>query len=103
MNWTWIRRGLLLAGVIYAWALIPLGFRPQVPNNPIRKSTQMITVDIDTPDETGVPWHAAGQVENACKPPVLLRPFEQSATSVRVLLRYKTKIVHDVIVPCPES
>jgi hypothetical protein len=100
MDKKWIFRGLMIAGGIYVWALIPVNIRPQIPRNPIRKSEQTITVNVDSPNETHVPWDAAERVQAACRPPVLLRPFEDNAATVRVLLRYRTNVVEDVHLKC---
>ncbi len=99
----WVFRALILAGAVYVWGMIPGNFRPRIPNSPISKGRPTITVDVDSPGETTVPWHAVGQVEKACAAPILLRPLMGDADKVEVLLRYQTTIVKDVTVPCPKG
>lgn len=100
MSWTLARRLFVVAGAIYLWGLVPLTIRPRIPHSPFQKNTQTIVVDVDSPAETTVPWRAAGAVADGCHAPVLLRPFESDADSVRVLLRYREKIVTDTTIKC---
>lgn len=100
-NWQIGRAILIGGGAVYLWALLPTNIRPQVPNNPLHKSEQTVTVDVDHADETQVPWRATGTVTAACKPPLLMRPFEGDAKTVRVLLRHQDRIVANVIMKCP--
>lgn len=90
-------------GFYWLWAAVPASLRPVIPNNPMHKSEQTITVDVDSPSETTLPARAAGPVTDACRPSLFLRPLEGNAKTVRVLLRYNTSIVGDIVVTCPEK
>lgn len=102
-NWQIARALLIGGGTIYAWALLPTSIKPQIPNNPMHKSEQTITVDVDHANETQVPWRAAGSVQSACKAPLFMRPFEGDAKTVRVLLKFQNRIVADTVVKCAKN
>lgn len=89
-------------GFYWLWAAVPASLRPTIPNNPMTKSEQTITVDVDSPSESGIPPRAHGEIMNACKPSLFLRPIEGQAETVRVLLRYKESVIGDIVVPCPK-
>lgn len=99
MDWKWIRRGLVLAGGLYLWALIPVGIKPSFVNSPIKKSDQTITVDIDS--RSG-PLSATNvdHIRTACKAPYALRPVMRSADHARVIEKLGTEVVSVHIVDC---
>ncbi len=92
---------LMGGGFYWLWAAVPASIRPVIPANPMHKSEQTITVQVDSAAETQVPARAAGQITHACEPSLFLRPIEGPATTVRVLLQYQTSIVGDVVIKCP--
>lgn len=89
-------------GFYWLWAAVPASLRPVIPNNPVHKSEQTITIEVDSPTDNQVPPRGVGQINDACKPSLFLRPLEGQAKTVRVLLQYKTTVVGDIVVTCPK-
>lgn len=77
-TWPWIRRGLVVVGVLSLVNFIPTSIRPGLSPTPFTKSEQQITVPAGTTD-------LARRITAACKAPLLLRPLMGSAKSVTVI------------------
>jgi hypothetical protein len=100
MRWPIIRRFLVAAGVIYAWALIPVQIRPSLPSSArLKKNQQTITVSLADPRLRV----STETLKNACEPPLFLQPFENSAATVRVLFKYQEQIIGVKTYDCPAT
>ncbi len=90
-----VRWAILIAGLVYLWALLPIGFRPQYTGSPFRKPDPTVDVDLGVvpTGKTATAATAAAvarskpsdsRLGSVCRPPILLRPVVRSADSVVV-------------------
>lgn len=86
-----VRYALMLVGLLYVWALLPVAFRPRLTGSPLRKPDPTVTVAHEPSKAT---------LEAACEPPNLLRPIVRNARQVVVRLTAKGKPVTETRVPC---
>ncbi len=85
-----VRWAILIAGLVYLWALLPIGFRPQYTGSPFRKPDPTMDVDLGVVPTVTAATAAAvarskpsdSRLESVCRPPTLLRPVVRPAHSV---------------------
>jgi hypothetical protein len=92
MKWEFVRRGLVVAGVLYLVILIPTNIRPSWNQSPLRKPSQTITVAAQSA-AGALPADFGTKLKNACKPSWALRPLMSSATKVTVLLTWNANVI----------
>ncbi len=95
-----LRYAVMLPGLLYLWALLPVSFRPQYTGSPLRKPDATVNVDISAARAAGVSTQtvaaaASGaglqklsnsRLKEACEPPGLLKPIVRPAQ--QVVVRY---------------
>jgi hypothetical protein len=93
-----LRYAVMLPGLLYLWALLPVSFRPQYTGSPLRKPDATVNVDISAAGAAGISTQtvaAAGaglvklsnsRLKQACEPPGLLKPIVRPAQ--QVVVRY---------------
>ena len=111
-----VRLAILVAGIVYLWALLPVSFRPQYTGSPFRKPDATVTVNLGNVDLGAVPTSATVTVKTAaavardrpstsrlkaaCEPPTLLRPVVRPAESVVVHYLGNGKVVAETRYDC---
>jgi hypothetical protein len=93
-----LRYGVMILGVVYLWALLPVSFRPQYTGSPLRKPDQTLTIEVALPaggagavaasalSASAAASHklSAGRIKSACEAPGPLRPIVRPARQVVV-------------------
>jgi hypothetical protein len=93
-----LRYGVMILGVLYLWALLPVSFRPQYTGSPLRKPDQTLTIDVAMPSSgtaavatsaltaaaTASHKLSSSRVKSACEAPGMLRPIVRPARQVVV-------------------
>ena len=90
-----LRYVVMLPGVLYLWALLPVSFRPQYTGSPLRKPDPTVNVDVSAAKAVGVSTSAvtaaaatgltklsSSRIKEACEPPALLKPIVEAATGI---------------------
>jgi hypothetical protein len=108
-----LRYAVMLPGILYLWALLPVSFRPQYTGSPFRKPDPTVNVDVSAAKaagvatatvtalaETGLTKLSNSRLKQACEPPTLLKPIVRPAQ--RVVVRYldNGKVVAEKIFDC---
>jgi hypothetical protein len=101
-----LRYLVMLPGLLYLWALLPVSFRPQYTGSPFRKADATLDVDVSaakaagvaTPALTAAAASGVDKVSNsrlkvACQPPALLKPIVRPALHVDVRYLDNGKVV----------
>jgi hypothetical protein len=107
-----LRYAVMLPGVLYLWALLPVSFRPQYTGSPLRKPDPTVTVDM-TARAAGVASKVltavAGpgsqklsikRLKAACEPPSVLRPIVRPAQQVVVRYTVNGRVVVEKRLAC---
>src|SRR5262249_47615401 len=93
-----LRYGVMVLGVLYIWALLPVSFRPQYTGSPLRKPDQTLTIDVATPSggagavatsaltaaATASHKLSSDRLKSACDAPGVLNPLVRPAREVVV-------------------
>jgi hypothetical protein len=93
-----LRYAVMVLGVIYLWALLPVSFRPQYTGSPLRKPDQTLTIEVAVPAggagnlaTSALTAGAAAshklstsRLKSACEAPGPLRPIVRPARQVVV-------------------
>jgi len=107
-----VRFALLVPGLLYLWALMPVSLRPQYSGSPFRKPDPTITVDVSAwklPGgaapaaliaQTAVPQPANSRLKAACEPPRLLRPIIRPSQHVDVRYVDNGRVVAERVYDC---
>ena len=108
-----LRYIVMLPGLLYLWALLPVSFRPQYTGSPLRKSDSTVNVDLVPPPrpasahrrwpprrETGLSKLSKARLKQACEPPLLLKPIVRPAHQVVVRYTNNGKVVAEKIFDC---
>jgi hypothetical protein len=107
------RYAVMLPGLLYLWALLPVSFRPQYTGSPFRKSDSTVNVDVSTARAAGIATHtvtslaatsltklSSGRLKDACEAPALLRPIMRPAQQVIVRYLDNGKVVAETRYSC---
>ena len=94
-----LRYVVLIPGLLYVWALLPVSFRPQYTGSPLRKPDPTVNVDvvgssvaggavqsIANAVGSGLSKLSSSRIKTACEPPGLLKPIVRPAK--QVVVRY---------------
>lgn len=93
-----LRWAILIPGVLYIWALLPISFRPHYTGSPLRKPDTTVSVDVVggaggagkqiVSDVGAIGLHKISneRIRQACEAPGLLRPIVRP--SQHVVVRY---------------
>ncbi|MDP9333371.1 MAG: hypothetical protein M3Q30_08705 [Actinomycetota bacterium] len=108
-----LRYAVMLPGVLYLWALLPVSFRPQYTGSPLRKPVPTVNVDVTEARAAGVatPLLTAtavpgsqklsnNRLKEACEPPALLKPIVRPAQQVVVRYMVNGRVVAEKRLPC---
>ena len=109
-----LRYAVMVPGLLYLWALLPMSFRPQYTGSPLRKPDPTVTVDanaaraasgIGTSALTAASNTALSKVSNkrlkdACEPPGILKPIVRPARQVIVRYVNNGKVVAETRYNC---
>ena len=107
-----LRYAVMIPGVLYLWALLPLSFRPQYTGSPLRKPDPTVTVDVSAARAVGITTHTLATVATsmkklsnqrlkaACEPPGLLKPIVRPARQVVVRYVDNGKVVAETRYDC---
>ena len=108
-----LRYAILIPGVLYVWALLPISFRPQYTGSPLRKSDQTLSVDVIGAAGTGavaqtataaaalgLQQMASSKIKRACEPPALLKPVVRPAQQVTVRYVDNGRVVAETKYDC---
>jgi hypothetical protein len=87
-----IKRGVVVAGIVYIIALVPSNIRPQWTASPFHKANQTITVPAESSAGTP-PANIKDRLRDACKAAAVLRPVLGSAKSVEVIYTWNDRPV----------
>jgi hypothetical protein len=93
-----LRYGVMILGVVYLWALLPVSFRPQYTGSPLRKPDQTLTIEVAMPagqagavaasaltaSATASHKLSASRIKSACEAPGVLKPIVRPAHQVVV-------------------
>jgi hypothetical protein len=108
-----LRYAVMLPGILYLWALLPVSVRPQYTGSPFRKPDATLNIDIGaaraagvssaavaTVGETGLQTLSKHRIKQACEPPALLTPIVRPAQ--RLVVRYidNGKVVSEKVYDC---
>src|SRR5438034_9681835 len=87
-----LRYAVLIPGVLYLWALLPVSFRPQYTGSPLRRPDPTVNVDVTSAQAGGVasqlltatalpgsPKLSIHRLKEACEAPGLLKPIVRPA------------------------
>ena len=107
------RYALMLAGLLYVWALLPVSFRPQYTGSPFREPDATVNVDVSVARAAGVATQtvtslaassltklSASRLKDACQAPTLLRPIVRPAQQVVVRYVDNGKVVAETHYDC---
>ena len=94
-----LRYAVMVPGLLYLWALLPVSFRPQYTGSPLRKPDPTVSIDVSAAKAAGVATQAvtaaaatglrklsSSRLKAACEPPGLLKPIVRPAQ--QVVVRY---------------
>ena len=107
-----LRYAVLVPGVLYLWALLPISFRPQYTGSPLRKPDTTVNVDVvGSPSgaaartvadaaSIGLQKLSSGRIKRACEAPALLKPIVRPAQHVVVRYVDNGKIVAETRYDC---
>jgi hypothetical protein len=109
-----LRYGVMILGVVYLWALLPVSFRPQYTGSPLRKPDQTLTIEVAMPagqvgavaasaltaSATASHKLSAGRVKSACEAPGVLRPIVRPARQVVVRFVDNGQVVAETKYDC---
>ena len=107
-----LRFAILIPGLLYLWALLPIWFRPQYTGSPLRKPDTTVNVDVvgaaaagATPAVTAAAAIGLGKlpdsrIKSACEPPTLLKPVVRPAKYVLVRYMENGKVVAQTRYDC---
>jgi hypothetical protein len=91
-----LRWAILIPGVLYLWALLPIAFRPQYTGSPLRKPDTTVNVDVvGAPRDfstqgvvdaatVGLQRLSSARIKRACEAPALLKPVVRPSQHVTV-------------------
>lgn len=93
-----LRYAVMVLGVLYLWALLPVSFRPQYTGSPLRKPDQTLTIEVAMPAgqaaDIATSALTAGaaaahrvstsRLKSACEAPGPLKPIVRPARQVVV-------------------
>jgi len=101
-----LRYVVMIPGILYLWALLPISFRPQYTGSPLRKPDPTITVDVTAGRAAGISTQAltaaaangmnklsSSRLKEACQAPGPLRPIVRPARQVIVRYTDNGKVV----------
>ena len=107
-----LRYAVMLPGILYLWALLPVSFRPQYTGSPFRKPDATLNIDVSATKVTGVASAvtAVGQnglqklsnrrIKQACEPPAVLTPIVRPAQRLVVRWLDGGKVVAEKVYDC---
>jgi hypothetical protein len=107
-----LRFAILIPGLLYLWALLPIWFRPQYTGSPLRKQDATVNVDVvgaaasgATPSvkaaaAVGFAKISNSRIKSACEPPTLLKPVVRPAKYVVVRYLENGKVVAQTRYDC---
>lgn len=108
-----LRYAVMLPGILYLWALLPVSFRPQYTGSPLRKPDPTLTVDVTAGRAAGIATQtltaaaAAGsrklspaRLKAACEAPGVLKPIVRPARQVVVHYVDNGKVVAETTYDC---
>ena len=108
-----LRYAVLIPGLLYAWALLPISFRPQYTGSPLRKPDPTVSVDVVGAAAAGIASQTVGdaaasgltklsssRIKQACEPPGLLKPIVRPAQQVVVRYVDNGKVVAETRYDC---
>ena len=109
-----LRYAILIPGVLYVWALLPISFRPQYTGSPLRKSDQTLSVDVvggaldaapvaqtvTAAAALGLQQMSSSRIKRACQPPALLKPVVRPAQQVTVRYVDNGRVVAETKYDC---
>jgi hypothetical protein len=107
-----IRWAILIPGVLYLWALLPIAFRPQYTGSPLRKpDTTVSVVVVGAPRDfsaagvvdaatVGLQQLSSSRIKRACEAPALLKPIVRPAQHVTVRYVNNGRIVAETHYDC---
>ena len=108
-----LRYAVMLSGILYIWALLPVSVRPQYTGSPFRKPDATLNIDVGaakvggvasaavaTVGETGLQKLSNRRIKQACEAPALLSPIVRPAQ--RLVVRYldNGKVVSEQVYDC---
>lgn len=107
------RYAVMLPGLLYLWALLPVSFRPQYTGSPFRKPDATVDVDVSAARAAGVATQtvtalatssltklSGSRLKDACEAPTLLRPIVRPAQQVVVRYLDNGKVVAETHYDC---
>jgi hypothetical protein len=108
-----LRYAVMLPGVLYLWALLPVSFRPQYTGSPLRKPVPTVNVDVTEARASGVATASLtatavpgsqklsiDRLKEACEPPALLKPIVRPAEQVVVRYMVNGRVVAEKRLAC---
>jgi hypothetical protein len=108
-----LRYVVMLPGLIYIWALLPVSYRPQYTGSPFRKSDPTVNIDLSAAAaaglgtqtvaaaaQTGLSKVSNNRIKQACEPPLLLKPIVRPARQVVVRYTSNGRVVAEKIFNC---
>jgi len=93
-----LRLVVMVPGLLYLWALLPLSFRPEFTGSPFRKPDPTVTLAAP-----GAKVLSQGALTSACEAPRLLRPIVRPARQVIVRYTDHGKVVSQTRVNCDKA
>jgi hypothetical protein len=108
-----LRYAVLIPGVLYLWALLPVSFRPQYTGSPLRRPDPTVSVDVTPARAGGVATQLStaiarpgsqklsiNRLKAACEPPALLKPIVRPAREVVVRYLVNGRVVAEKRLAC---
>ena len=108
-----LRYAVLIPGVLYLWALLPVSFRPQYTGSPLRRPDPTVSVDVTPARAGGVATQlltatalpgsqklSINRLKAACEPPALLKPIVRPAREVVVRYMVNGRVVAEKHLAC---
>jgi len=107
-----IRYAILIPGVLYVWALLPISFRPQYTGSPLRKPDATLSIDVvggaavgashvvTDVGSLGLHKLSSARIKRACEPPALLKPIVRPSRQVVVRYVDNGKVVAETKYDC---
>jgi hypothetical protein len=108
-----MRYAVMLPGVLYLWALLPVSFRPQYTGSPLRRPDPTVNVDVTPARAAGVATQLLtatalpgsqklpiNRLKDACEPPALLKPIVRPARQVVVRYMVNGRVVAEKRLAC---
>ena len=110
-----LRYIVMLPGLLYIWALLPVSYRPQYTGSPFRRSDSTVNIDLSAATaaglgaqtvaaaaQTGLSKVSKARLKQACEPPLLLRPIVRPAHQVVVRYTNNGRVVAEKIFNCTD-